>query len=435
MMKNGIRKTIIIISWLLVWQLLSLWVDNRILLVGPVETVKVLVRLLLEGSFWKACLGTLIRISMGFMAGTFLGIVLAILSARHKLVEEILAPPMTLIKAVPVASFVVIFLIWWGSTQLATVISFCIVLPNLYVNTLEGIKSTDKRLLEMAQVFELPVWNRFFYIYRPALRPFWDSAVKLAVGMSWKSGVAAEVIGLPANAIGEQLYMSKIYLDTSGVLAWTIVIILLSTGFEKAVLWLWKCFCSWEPVCKPAVKAAVTDLQEKTLCLKRVTKKYHDEVVLEDFSAEYEPGREYLLNSPSGSGKTTLLRLVAGLEQPDVGEVDRKGAGVAFLFQEDRLCEEYSALKNVEMITGNKAQARDRLLQLLEAEDLEKPCRELSGGMKRRVALARALAAEADILLLDEPYTGLDEVNREKVRSCIAEHTQGRIVLLASHVE
>ena len=87
------------------------------------------------------------------------------------------------------------------------------------------------------------------------------------------------------------------------------------------------------------------------------------------------------------------------------------------------------------MITGNKVQARERLLQLLEAEDLEKPCRELSGGMKRRVALARALAAEADILLLDEPYTGLDEVNREKVRSCIAEHTQGRIVLLASHVE
>ena len=136
---NWIRKIFIIIGWLLVWQLMSLWVDNRILLVGPVETVKVLVQLLLEGSFWKACMGTLLRISMGFLAGTFLGIVLAILSARHKLLEEILAPPMTLIKAVPVASFVVIFLIWWGSAQLATVISFCIVLPNLYVNTLEGI--------------------------------------------------------------------------------------------------------------------------------------------------------------------------------------------------------------------------------------------------------------------------------------------------------
>ncbi len=435
MKKDWIRKTIIILGWLLVWQLLSLWVDNQILLAGPVETVKVLFRLLTEGAFWKACLGTLLRISMGFLAGTFFGILLAVLSARHKLMEEILAPPMTLIKAVPVASFVVIFLIWWGAAQLATVISFCIVLPNLYVNTLEGMKSTDKRLLEMAQVFELPVWNRFFYIYRPALRPFWDSAMKLAVGMSWKSGVAAEVIGLPANAIGEQLYMSKIYLDTSGVLAWTIVIILLSTAFERGVLWLWSCFCRWEPACKPVVRASATEFREKKLCLKNVTKEYHGDAVLKDFSAEYVADKVYLLNSPSGSGKTTLLRLVAGLEQPDEGFVERGGARIAFLFQEDRLCEEYSALKNVEMVTGKQAQAREWLEQLLEQEDLEKPCRELSGGMKRRVALARALAAEADILLLDEPYTGLDEVNREKVRKCISENTVGRIVLLASHVE
>ncbi|MBQ7776225.1 MAG: ATP-binding cassette domain-containing protein [Lachnospiraceae bacterium] len=436
-MKNNIlgKKIIIILGWLVVWQLVSVCVGNHILLVGPLETLQTVILLLPKVSFWSACLGSLLRIGAGFGAGMLLGILLAACSAKYKWIEELLAPPMSLLKAVPVASFVVIFLIWWGSAQLATVISFCIVLPNLYVNTLEGLKSTDKKLLEMAQVFDMPVKNRFFYIYRPALRPFWDSAMKLAAGMSWKSGVAAEVIGLPEHAIGEQLYMSKIYLDTAGVLAWTLVTVLLSVLFEKAILYLWKCFCRWEPYCQRSGKPQDIMQPGKTLQLKNVRKVFADKVILEDVSAEYEPGRVYYFKNPSGWGKTTLFRLVAGLEKPDGGTVEGQGMQCGVLFQEDRLCEEYSALKNVEMVTGNPQTAREHLLQLLEEADISKPCKELSGGMKRRVALARAMAANADILLLDEPLNGLDEANRERIREYIEKHREDRIVLLASHIE
>lgn len=427
------RKIVIIIGWLLVWQVVSWKVDNAILLAGPVETVLALIKLLPQGAFWQACLETMLRITIGFFTGTLLGILLAACSARYKLLEEILAPVMAVIKAIPVASFVVIFLIWWGSAHLAAVISFFIVLPNLYINTLEGIKSTDKKLLEMAQVFRIPVWNRFFYIYRMSLKPFWESAIKLTAGMSWKSGVAAEVIGLPAHAIGERLYLSKIYLDTPGVLAWTLVTILLSVGFEQGIMYFWKGFCKWEPACKPVKVERKEKLQP--IRLENVSKEYEGVVVVKAMTTEFQPGRIYAFHTPSGSGKTTLFRLLAGLEKPDAGKIHRGSDKIAFLFQEDRLCEEYSALKNVEMVTGNQEMAKEQLLQLLGEEDINKPCSQLSGGMKRRVALARTLAADADILLLDEPYNGLDEENRERVQRCMEKNTKDRIVFLASHIE
>ncbi len=430
--KNWILKLIIIVGWLLVWQAVSLLVGNKILLVGPIEALGTLLKKLAEISFWQACLGSVLRISLGFLLGLVVGILLAMPSYRFPVMEEILSPVMTLLKAVPVASFVVLFLIWWSSAYLATVISFCITLPNLYINTLEGMKSTDKKLLEVAKVFKMSKMDGFFYVYRPSLKPFWDSAIALAAGMSWKSGVAAEVIGLPANAIGEQLYMSKIYLDTAGVLAWTVVVILLSVGFERLVKGLGNLFFAWEPSCKGIAKSQSS---RENLELQHVSKAYSGQKILEDFSAKYCHGQVYTFHSPSGSGKTTLFRLIAGLERPDCGDIHLAGQGISYLFQEDRLCEEYSALKNVELVTGNVQEAEKALSSLLLKEDIYKPCKELSGGMKRRVALVRAVVAGRDVLLLDEPYNGLDEANRERVAQYISEKTKDNIVLMATHVK
>ena len=427
-----LRKAIIILCWLLVWAIVSRIIQNKILLAGPVETLQALGRLVSTGSFWNACLGTILRIAIGYLTGMLLGILLATFSAGKSWIEEILAPMITLMKAVPVASVVVIFLIWWGSGNLAIVISFFMAFPNFYLNTLEGIRSTDKKLLEMAKVFSMPARNQFFYIYRPTLRPFWDSAIKLSVGMSWKAGVAAEVIGLPERAIGEQLYMSKIYLETDKVFAWTLVIILLSQLFEKLCLKLWTVIQAWEPGCKSV--AYESKLERKTLSLQDVSVSYGEQRVLQDFSATYESDKLYVLDSPSGSGKTTLLRVIAGLTKPDAGKVETGGQKVAMLFQEDRLCEEYSALKNVELVAISRSAAKEHLLQLLEESDIHKPCKELSGGMKRRVALARAFAAGADILLLDEPYNGLDEENRMRVARYIEENGQNKVVIMASHI-
>lgn len=485
-MKKFGKKAVIAVAWILVWQLAAHLVGNRILLVGPLETLQALGAQIVRGSFWLTVGTSLLRIGAGFAAGLALGLLLAAVSGSFSLVEEVLAPVMSLLKAIPVASFVVLFLIWWRSGVLATAVSFCIVLPNIYVNTLEGIRHVDRRMLEMAEVFGIPAWNRFFYIYRPALKPYLDSAIRISVGMSWKSGVAAEVIGIPALSVGERLYLSKIYLDTAGVLAWTAVTILASVACERGVLALWELFQRWEPRCRALgmgssrsrcrvwrmgssrfwKKAAGSGreqgalqreyvAQERTvrenasgdengtataltvLELFHVSKSYHGRAVLQDVTASYERGQTYYFRSPSGSGKTTLFRLIAGLEEPDyqepAGRIERHGSRISMVFQEDRLCEEYSALVNVDMVTGDREKSRKHLCRLLEEADLHKPCRELSGGMKRRVAVARAMAAGGDVILLDEPFGGLDEENRCLVEQYIHSFGTEQALLVATH--
>lgn len=430
-----VRKAAVILFWLLLWQLLAAAVGNRLLVVGPWETLVRASALLREREFYMAVAMSLVRIGAGFLAGFAAGAALAALSSRFPAVEQLLAPFMSLLKAVPVASFVVILLIWWGSSFLAAAICFLVVLPNSYIHLLEGLKSTDGELREMAQVFRLPFRTRFFYIYRPALEPFVSGSLKLSLGMCWKSGVAAEVIGTPALSIGGKLYLSKIYLDTAGVFAWTAAVILLSTVFEKAVLRLAKWFFAWQPACGAPASAgespgplAVSDLG-KSFGRESGEKR----TVLSGISAVYEPGKIYFLNSPSGSGKTTLLRILAGLAEPDSGEISGRKA-VSMMFQEDRLCMDYSAVKNVEMVVGDAQRAAEALKRLLSSDDLEKPCRHLSGGMKRRVALARAMEADAGVVLLDEPFTGMDALTREKAEQYIRDRQQGRTLIIATHI-
>lgn len=159
------------------------------------------------------------------------------ISAKFKYVEQFLAPFMLTVKAVPVASFVILILIWVSSKNLSIIISFLIVLPVIYTNIKDGISSCDKQLLEMAQVFRISPMRKIRYIYISQIMPFFRAACSISLGLCWKSGVAAEVIGIPKNSIGENLYNAKIYLDTPDLFAWTVVIILISLIFEKLFIY------------------------------------------------------------------------------------------------------------------------------------------------------------------------------------------------------
>lgn len=427
-------KCLMVFLWILIWQLAALWVDNSILLVTPWEVVLRLGELLTESIFWQTVLYSLLRMTAGFCLGFVAAVLLAALSFRCQAAELFLQPFMNLIKTVPVASFVVLFLIWWGSSVLAVTISFLVVLPNIYISTLEGLKATDPQLLEMAKVFRLGVGKKFLFIYRPALRPFLNGAMKLALGMCWKSGVAAEVIGTPAFSVGGEIYLSKIHLDTAGVLAWTGVVVCLSQCLEKAVFKLAEIFFEWIPEQKSYSKGKEKkEMQGSLLTVRHMSKTYGNRKIWEDFSAVYEPGNVYYLTHPSGSGKTTLFRLLCGLEKPDCGAME----GIkrfSMVFQENRLCEEYNAIENVAMVTGDAVKAIEALERVLSGEDLEKPCSQLSGGMKRRVALVRAMEADSDMVLLDEPFTGMDGETRQRAEAYIRERQAGRPILIASHI-
>lgn len=233
-----LRRVLILLFWLMTWQLAAAWLDRPIFLVGPAETVQAFVGLCQTAGFWRAVFSTMGRIGAGFGLAFLAGILCGGLAYRVPFLEELLAPVVTLMKTVPVASFVILALIWAGAKQLALVISFVVVFPMIYLNTLAGLRSADPQLLEMARVFDIGPGARIWQIYRPALAPYVLSACQVALGMSWKSGIAAEVIGTPDYSIGEKLYMAKIYFSTDELFAWTAVVILFSFLFEKAILYV-----------------------------------------------------------------------------------------------------------------------------------------------------------------------------------------------------
>jgi len=227
--------------WLLIWQLLSMYIAQEILLVSPVSVVIRLAQLVQQAAFWQSVLFSLLRITAGFLLATLSGVILAALAAHFRRFEEFLAPAILFIKSTPVASFVILVLIYVSSRNLSVVISYLMVLPVIYTNVIKGIKSTDPKLLEMASVFRVPGLRRILYIYLSQVLPFFQSACVVGLGLCWKAGIAAEVIGIPKGSIGEKLYMAKIYFATSDLFAWTLTVIIVSLLFEKLFMLLLRC--------------------------------------------------------------------------------------------------------------------------------------------------------------------------------------------------
>ena len=225
-----------VLVWLALWQLGAMAIDQQIILVSPLRVLSRLWELIPTPDFWGSIAYSLVRITAGFLLGVAAGTVLAALSARFRRVEELLAPAMLAIKSIPVASFIILALILFSSRNLAVPISFLIVLPVLYSNVLGGIRAADSQLMEMARVFRIPVGRSIRYVYLPQVMPYFLSACGSALGLCWKSGAAAEVIGLPAGSIGEALYTAKVYFQTGDLFAWTAVIVTVSVIFERLFL-------------------------------------------------------------------------------------------------------------------------------------------------------------------------------------------------------
>ena len=454
--QSGIWKKMLIIAfWLMVWQIVCLFVDNPIFFAGPLEMIKELVHMAGRRDFIDSVLHSLLRIMGGFCIAFLLACLLASAAYHCKLLEDLLSPFVTFIKSVPVASVVVLLLIWFGAKYLSIYVTFMVVFPNIYLNVLNGLKNTDKDLLEMAEVFRFPFIQKLFYIYCPAVMPYLLSGAVISVGMSFKSGVAAEVIGLPVSSIGEGLYNAKIYLNTAGVFAWTAVIILLSSLVEWLVVWLLKQFGRQDRRTfkrkrrETRRKQDAPEIREKTsFILDDVTVSFDEKKVLDHMDVRLDEGGIYCIMGQSGCGKTTLLRVCAGLQKPTDGRVyymsnsvpgenvGKKKTGMAF--QEDCLCMQLSALNNV-LLAADRQYSTETVISLLSEifpkEALQQPAEQLSGGMKRRIAVARAVLSDADCLLLDEPFAGLDEENHERLSRWILKNRNGRLLVITTHDE
>ena len=239
LMKQGkgfFRRMMAVGFWLAVWQVAAMAIGQEVFLVSPVQALRCLLRLLPQADFWHRVGFSAGRILLGFGLGVVCSAALAVAAEICPAAEILIAPVLQLVKATPVASFIILALVWVRGSSLSVLISFLMVLPVLYGAVRTGIRAADPQLLEMAKVFRLPLGRRLRAVWLPAVLPAFRQGCSVALGICWKSGAAAEVIGLPNGSIGDALYRAKITLSTGELFAWTFVIILLSAAFEKLFL-------------------------------------------------------------------------------------------------------------------------------------------------------------------------------------------------------
>lgn len=219
--------------WLIVWQLAYYGVGRDLLLASPIAVLKRLGELVVTEKFWRIIGTSFYRIMTGYVLGLLAGTLLGIITARYQVVYQLVQLPMSIIKATPVASFVILALVWISGKNLSVFIAFLMVVPMVWSSVDQGLKSADPQLLEAAKTYRLTRLQKVRAVYMPAVMPFFLSVSRVAMGFAWKSGIAGEVIAIPKDAIGTQLYDAKVYLETTDLFAWTVVIVVLSVLIEK----------------------------------------------------------------------------------------------------------------------------------------------------------------------------------------------------------
>ena len=468
-MKNKFFKWFLICAfWLLLWQVAAVIVGNKLLLPSVADTARGIVKLLTDGKFYLDATATIARCVVAIFFSLVFGAFLSVASYRRKIVRDILALPVALFKSIPVMAVAIYMILLLTAGGVPVFVCFVMCFPIVYTNLLTGLDSMDRNLLEMAKVYDITGSRRLRFVYLPSLYPYFKSAMSLIAGMSWKAIVTAEVLSIPKFSLGYELMNSKYYLNTDLLFAYVAIIIAISIIFEKviknAVMLLEPreyagskilnrkvineksnshniCFDNLNNIGINNIEN-IDSINTETLKVKEnillildsISKSFGDKQVLNNFSMELPIGSVTACMGKSGSGKTTLLRIIAGLETADSGEVNVNAKKISVLFQEDRLLPWLNVYDNLAIVCSDP----NRIKQLLAAVGLEsdtpKLPAELSGGMKYRLAMARAFAYDGDLLLADEPFQGLDEDTKASVIEKLWKPgIAGKTVFFATH--
>ena len=455
--KTAVAHGASVVFWLAAWQVASWAMAQPLILPGPLEVVLALGDAVVRASFWTSIGFSAARIAGALVVTYVLALPAAFLAHRIRAIRMLLAPPLQAIKATPVVCVVVLLLLWLGSANVSFAAVLLMALPGLYFTTLEGLAHQDVRMTELFDVHGVCGVRRALALTWQQVLPYVRAASANVVGMAWKAGVAAELIGVPIGSIGERIYQSKLLIETADVLAWTVVVIVLSAACERVILALlrasgpasarlairlrrtpdtWRTSdarCTSDASGTSEAGQAVSFVTPGAIELRDVRPSY--EGFDHEINLSVAGGARVCLTGPSGQGKTTTLRIVAGLLRPAAG-THYIPARRAMLFQESRLIEDASALQNILLFAApevDEAATRAALHALLPDVDVRVPVRALSGGQRRRVELIRTLFIPSDAVLLDEPFTGLDAAAREVAAAFVLEHLQGRTLLIATH--
>lgn len=236
-MRAFLKRTLITLAamafWVAVWYLIARQVNQELLVPSPLATGRILWSSLGESSFWKSVLFSLLRVGEGFVLGVVAGCTVATLSFLSPPAGHLFKPLLTVIRATPVASFIVLALVWIKTDKVPVFISFLMVMPILWSNVRQGLLSASPALREVCQIYRFGKVKTIRHLYLPAVRPYFFAALNTSIGLAWKAGIAAEILCRPEFSIGGAIWRAKLTLEMPTVFAWTGVVILLSLVLEE----------------------------------------------------------------------------------------------------------------------------------------------------------------------------------------------------------
>ena len=414
--------------WLAMWVLVAGLVAQPLILPGPGAVALALLRLVCDGSTWAILAGSGARILGGLALAAVCGGVLAGISSRSRAFAHLVAPALSFVKATPVACVVVLLLIWLGLARVSIAAVFLMALPGVYFSLAEGLAQVDKPLEQMFRLHGVRGWRLGCgHSWREGL-PWGLSCARAVIGMSWKAGVAAELIGMAVGTVGERIYQAKLLIETADLLAWTVLVVAASWACERVLVWLLRVSgpVAWRAAVRAHGRAGGSAgggaAAERAFA---VGDRAPWAPALDGLVLRVPAGGRACVMGASGVGKSTLLALAAG-----------ECAPCSMVFQDVRLVEDVSALENVLMCADARVDASSAaaLLRLLvPGIDVQARVAELSGGQRRRVEIARALLCPGDAVILDEPFTGLDVAARDATADAVLDLLDGRMLLLATH--
>lgn len=414
--------------WLAVWMLVAALVAQPLILPGPGAVVAALLRLVCAVGTWAILAGSGVRILGGLALAAVCGGLLAGISVRSRAFARLAAPALSFVKATPVACVVVLLLIWLGSARVSIAAVFLMALPGVYFSLVEGLSQVDKPLEQMFRLHGVRGWRLFCaHTWREVL-PFVLSCARAVIGMSWKAGVAAELIGMAVGTVGERIYQAKLLIETADLLAWTVLVVAVSWACERVLVWLLRASgpVAWGAAVRAHGRAGGSAgggaAAELALA---VGDRAPWAPALAGLVLNVPASGRICVMGASGAGKSTLLALAAG-----------ECAPCSMVFQDVCLVEDVSALDNVLVCADARVDASSAaaLLRLLvPGVDVHARVAELSGGQRRRVEIARALLCPGDAVILDEPFTGLDTAARDACAEVVLDLLDGRMLLLATH--
>ena len=227
-----LKVSLISLFWLIIWQIASLVINMPLLFPSPIDVLIRLTELIVTKEFIISSLASLFRIFLGIIIAIALGTALAILCSISKIAHNLLYPILTIIKSTPIVSFVLIIWLFIGEQRTPIIITVMMMLPIVWANVYQGIKNVDKNLLEVSRVFNIPFKKQLFSLYIPSAIPYFVSSLLSGIGLSWKAGIAAEVLCSPKWSIGEAIFNAKYDFNGVDLFAWTVTVVILSLIFE-----------------------------------------------------------------------------------------------------------------------------------------------------------------------------------------------------------